>query len=228
MLERILPSTVGYNSGAPRAHTLPGIAPMADPSPETVQLQGCLDRMRAGEAAARDELFRRAGGRLERLTRKMLKGFPGVQRWEQTDDVLQNALVRLLRALRDVQPVSVREFFGLSAELIRRELLDLAKHYYGPRGPGTKHATEAGRRDGEIPVYERPDESHEPSALAGWCEFHRHIAALPEDEREVVGLLFYQELPQAEAAALLNVTVRTVQRRWQSALLKLHQVLKGH
>jgi RNA polymerase sigma-70 factor (ECF subfamily) len=201
---------------------------MANVFPPTTELQGCLDRLRAGDGTARDELLRRAGGRLERLTRKMLKGFPGVQRWEQTDDVLQNALVRLLRALRDVQPASVREFFALSAELIRRELLDLAKHYYGPRGPGTKHATEAGCCEGEVPRYDRPDESHEPSALAGWCEFHRHIAALPDDEREVVGLLFYQELTQGEAAALLHVTVRTVQRRWQSALLKLHQVLKGH
>ena len=45
--------------------------------------------------------------------------------------------------------------------------------------------------------------------LAGWCEFHRHIAGLPADEREVVGLLFYQELTQSEAAAVLDVTVRT-------------------
>ena len=53
------------------------------------------------------------------------------------------------------------------------------------------------------------------------------IAALPDDEREVVGLLFYQELPQAEAAALLHVTVRTVQRRWQSARFALHEALQG-
>jgi hypothetical protein len=26
----------------------------------------------------------------------------------------------------------------------------------------------------------------------------------------------------------LQVTVRTIQRRWQSALLKLHRILKGH
>jgi RNA polymerase sigma-70 factor (ECF subfamily) len=201
---------------------------MADASPASAELQGCLDRLRAGDASARDELVRRAGARLERLTRKMLRGFPGVHRWEQTDDVLQNALVRLLRALRDVHPASVREFFGLSTELIRRELLDLTKHYFGPRGPGTNHATNAGRGDGEPPAYERTDASHEPSALAAWCEFHGHIAELPDDEREVVGLLFYQGLPQPEAAALLRVTVRTVQRRWQSALLKLHQVLKGH
>ena len=199
---------------------------MADASPNTAQLEGYLERMRAGDTTARDELFRRVCGRLERLTRKMLRDFPGVGRWAQTDDVLQNALVRLLRALPEVRPATMREFLGLSAEQIRRELLDLARHYYGPHGEGTNHATNDG--DSRPPAYEKADQTHEPSTLAAWCEFHRQVRTLPPDEREVVDLLFYQELTQAEAAALLQVTVRTVQRRWQSALLKLHQILKGH
>ena len=62
------------------------------------------------------------------------------------------------------------------------------------------------------------------NALAQWTELHQHIDALPDDEREVVGLLFYQGLSQAEAAELLGVSVRTVQRRWHSALCKLHSV----
>src|SRR5262249_15237218 len=40
------------------------------------QLQGLLDRMRAGDAAARDELIGRAYVRLGRLAHKMLGGFP--------------------------------------------------------------------------------------------------------------------------------------------------------
>src|SRR5262249_8376302 len=199
---------------------------MANASPQTTLLQAYLERMHAGDRAARDELFRQVGGRLERLTRKMLKGFPGVQRWAQTDDVLQSALVRMLRALQDVHPASMREFFALTTEQIRRELLDLARHYYGPQGAGTKHASLAGD-NGSRPPYEKPDPSTQPSLLAAWSEFHQQVSKLPADEREVVDLLFYQELTQAEAAGLLNVTVRTVQRRWQSALLKLHQILKG-
>jgi RNA polymerase sigma factor (sigma-70 family) len=199
---------------------------MADASPATTEIQGYLDRIRAGDLSAREQLFRRVGDRLERLAHRMLQGFPGVRRWEQTGDVLQNALVRLLRALPEVQPATVRQFFALSAEQIRRELLDLAKHYFGPQGAGAKHATEAGRPDGAGPLHDRPDRSHEPRLLAAWCEFHARVRELPDDEREVVDLLFYQELTQAEAAAILNVTVRTVQRRWQSALLKLHTLLK--
>lgn len=200
---------------------------MVDASLPVTELQACLDRLREGDLTAQDELLRHAYDRLKRLTRKMLKGFPGVKRWAETDDVLQNALIRLLRALQAVRPAGVREFFGISTEQIRRELLDLARHYFGPQGLGTKHATNADGDPVKGHAYDRPDQSHEPSTLAMWCEFHQQVNELPPDEREVVGLLFYQELTQVEAAALLQVTVRTVQRRWQAALLKLHQILKG-
>jgi RNA polymerase sigma factor (sigma-70 family) len=200
---------------------------MDEAFPRTTELRNYLHRMQLGDAAAREELFQRATGRLERLTQKMLKGFTGVQRWVEAADVLQNALLRLLRALGEVQPNSVREFLALSAAQIRRELLDLARHYYGPRGLGANHATQAGRDSSLPPLHDQPDTGQEEGTLEAWCEFHRQVQALPDEEREVVDLLFYQELSQAEAAALLEVTVRTVQRRWQAALVKLHQILKG-
>jgi RNA polymerase sigma-70 factor (ECF subfamily) len=200
---------------------------MDEAFPRTTELRNYLHRMKSGDPVAREELFQRATGRLERLTQKMLKGFTGVQRWVEAGDVLQNALLRLLRALGEVQPNSVREFLALSAAQIRRELLDLVRHYYGPRGLGANHATQAGRDSSLPPLYDQPDRSQEEGTLEAWCEFHGQVQALPDEEREVVDLLFYQELPQAEAAALLQVTVRTVQRRWQAALVKLHQTLKG-
>lgn len=191
--------------------------------PQTALLQAWLARLRAGDPAALDGLLRHAGERLQRLTHQMLAGFPGVRRWAETDDVFQNALVRLLRALACVAPESPRAFLGLAAEQIRRELIDLSRHYYGPEGLGANHATRAP----DAPPPEKADLSQEPARLAEWAELHRHIGDLPDDERELFGLLFYQGLRQTEAAELLGVTVRTVQRRWQTALLKLHRVLKG-
>jgi RNA polymerase sigma-70 factor (ECF subfamily) len=119
----------------------------------------------------------------------------------------------------------MRNFFALAAQQIRRELIDLARHYYGPLGHGTKHASRPGTEGTQIA--DRPDSTFEPSDLAEWCEFHEQIDHLPEEEREVIDLLFYQGLTQADAAALLNVTVRTVQRRWHAALLKVHMLLHG-
>jgi RNA polymerase sigma-70 factor (ECF subfamily) len=195
---------------------------MAD-SDQTALLQRCLDRLRAGDAAARDELLRRACDRLTHLTRKLLGDQSGVRRWEETDDVLQNALLRLCRALEQDTPRSVRDFFRLSATLIRRELIDLARHHRGPEGAGAHHASHPGGPE----TVGRPDETHEPSRLAMWGDCHRLVDALPDAEREVFDLLWYQELSQAEAAALLGVSERTVQRRWQSARLAVFRALGG-
>jgi RNA polymerase sigma-70 factor (ECF subfamily) len=192
------------------------------------QLYLLLARLRAGDEAARNELFRHAAGRLERLTRKMLRRFPGVRRWAETDDVLQSALIRLLRSLESVPPATPRDFLGMAAEQIRRELIDLARHYYGPQGLGANHASRGGCDGSRDPVAAQPAPAEEPSALSAWCEFHERVQHLPPEEREVVDLLFYQELTQGEAAELLQVAKRTVQRRWQSALLKLHAALKDH
>lgn len=194
---------------------------MADPSPETLQLQGCLLRMRAGDPAALDEVFRHLGDQLRRLARQMLRTHPAVKRWVETDDVTQGALVRLMRAVKDVQPNSMRDFFALAAQQIRRELIDLARHYYGPQGHGRHHA-ELSERNGDP-----ADRSADPSSLAEWCEFHTRIEQLPAEEREVVDLLFYQGMSQADAAALLDVSIRTVQRRWHAALLQIHDALHG-
>src|SRR4051794_41953005 len=69
---------------------------MSDEAVNTAQLNNWIDRLRAGDPAARDELLRKVCNRLERLARKMLQRFPDVRRWAQTDDVLQNALMRLM------------------------------------------------------------------------------------------------------------------------------------
>src|SRR5437867_3986367 len=100
----------------------------------STQIQGCIDRMRSDDAAARDELLAHTSERLTRLTRKMLRDFPGAHLWEQTDDVLQNAALRLCRALGEVQPPTVADFFRLAAAQIRREWLDLARRYSGAHG----------------------------------------------------------------------------------------------
>jgi RNA polymerase sigma-70 factor (ECF subfamily) len=184
-----------------------------------------VERIQSGDGAVWGELLGHVGGRLERLTHNMLQGYPGVKRWEQTNDVLQKALVRLDRALREVRPASMREFFGLASLQIRRELLDLANHYSGPEGLG-KNLDSLPNGQFGMAFPEPVDRSPTPSRLAEWCEIHQRIACLPEEEREAFNLLHYQGVTQAEAAALLGVSVRTVQRRWHSALLLLHDLLK--
>ena len=195
---------------------------MTEPTLNTTQLHHWLARYRAGDPAAANSLLRATCGRLESLARKMLRGFPKVRLHVQTDDVLQNALVRLLRALETMEPASLPDFFNLAAVLMRRELLDLARHFRciirheeSPLGqPGA---------NGKAAEPELVDRSDEAQDLDRWTRFHEEVARLPAEEREVVGLVFYHGWTQEETAELFGVTKRTVQRWWQSALLKLRQ-----
>jgi RNA polymerase sigma factor (sigma-70 family) len=203
---------------------------MGDAVSQTRQIQGWIDRLRAGDETARKELFNCAYQRLLQLTRKMLRSYPRVHRWEETDDVMQNAAMRLHRSLADVHPATTADFFRLAALNVRRELLDLAKHYYGPHGQGANYQTQGqGSGSGAQlgPAQNEPDAGDGPDRLAAWTEFHQRVETLPAEERDVFGLLWYQGLSQAEAAEVLGVSERTVKRWWQSARLKLHEALGG-
>lgn len=190
------------------------------------QLQRDIERALAGDDSARSALIDHASDRLVKLTRKLFHRHPDLRRWEETDDVAQTAMLRLHRALADVRPESVRHFFNLAAVMIRRTLLDLAKHHLGPHGHGANHYT-----DGVPPdepggaVHRTPDPASEPTDLEGWTAFHVQVGQLPNDEQEVVNLLFYEALTQQEAAKVLGISVRTLKRRWQSARCRLHDAL---
>lgn len=188
-------------------------------------LQGLIELAQKGDETARQALLDHACDRLLRLTRKMFHAHQNLRRWMETGDVFQGSMLRLHRALSQVKLESVRHFFNLAALQIRRELLDLAKHHFGPHGQGTKHHTDGQPADDEGgAIHDRADDD-EPTDLEAWSSFHAEVDALSEDEREVVNLLWYEELNQEEAASVLGISLRTLKRRWHSARLKLHEAL---
>jgi RNA polymerase sigma-70 factor (ECF subfamily) len=176
--------------------------------------------MRAGDRAAEDELLRQVEDRLKRLARRMLRGFPAVSRWEETSDVLQKGSLRLLRALQAVRPESTQQFFALASQHMRYALLDLTRHY---RQLNALHQSDGVADSAGMPAHEPLDPAPSLDELEKWCEVHRKIDELPEQEREVVDLHFYQGLTKAEVAEQLDVNVRTVQRLWNAALQRLHR-----
>lgn len=104
---------------------------------DTTGLQDLLDQP-APSADANEKLIAHAWQRLLVLTRKMLHHYPRLRRWEQTEDVFQTAALKLYQAMRDVRPKTTAEFFGLAALQIRRTLIDLARHHFGPEGDSSR------------------------------------------------------------------------------------------
>jgi RNA polymerase sigma factor (sigma-70 family) len=181
----------------------------------TESLHDLVSRHQAGDRAALDRLVRRTVGRLERLARKMLRGFPAVRAREQTGDILQSALLRLTRALRRVTPRSVRDYYRLAAEQIRRELYDLARRY------SRRPAGELGDIDPAEPASDSADD------LLRWAALQEAVERLPTDEREVFGLTFYHGWTQPRIAALLQISDRQVRRLWTAACLRLNEAIGG-
>jgi RNA polymerase sigma factor (sigma-70 family) len=184
-----------------------------------------LDRLRDGDGSARDRLIALAQGRFVALARAMLRRHPHVRRWEQTDDLLQAALVRLHRSLAEVRPEGVRHFDNLAAAQIRRELIDLARRYHGPEGLGAHHHTDGA--DPGVRLAQVPESAGRPESLEEWAAFHEAVERLPEEERRVMDLLWYRGLTHAQAAEALGVATKTVQRRWASARLMIRDALGG-
>lgn len=199
---------------------------MPELSFHTLNLQNWLGRLRAGDAAARDELLRACQTRLEVLVRKMLKRHAPVGRWVEEWDVFQNAALRLLRALEGTDVADTQAFFNLAAAVIRRELIDLARHFHGPQGVGANHASRP-PGDHDSPVPEPAASISDPGELDRWAALHEAVERLPPEEREVFGLTFYHDWPQAKIAELFGVDERTVRRRWRRAVESLSAALGG-
>lgn len=191
------------------------------PSGHTTAVQRCIERLHAEQPGARDELVRITRDRLLAMARNLMSRYPGLRRWEQSDDVVQNVQIRLLRCFDQIPLGSARDFFRLAAVNMRRELIDLSRHHFGEEGDGANHATPHGDEGpcelGNVATCGRDD----PALLAEWAELHEHVARLPDEERDVVDLHWYHGFSQQEAAALLGISLKTVKRRWLAAKAQL-------
>jgi RNA polymerase sigma-70 factor (ECF subfamily) len=149
----------------------------------------------------------------------MCRSFPNVKDCTETLDVLQSSLMRFLHTLQQIDPLpaTTRDFFNLAAVHIRRELLDLARHFKNKRWLPLTVSDSCSTGNHNEPAA--------PTAadFEKWEHFHEAVAALPVEECEVVGLVFYHGWKQDEIATLLQVSERTVRRRWKDACERLRE-----
>ena len=201
-------------------HTM-GRVTSTDTFPGTTsdRLAACLERLAAGDKSARDEILEVCQQRLRVLSHRLLGKFARVRRWDNTDDVAQNAAIRLHRALGDTVPDSPRGLMALMSVQIQRELIDLARKHSGPHSWAANHDTNAGVNDGACRVEEASDGDQRDEAvpIERWEEFHAAIESLPGDLREVFRMVWYLGLDRESAAKTIGCSVRTLGRMWAEA-----------
>jgi len=132
----------------------------------------------------------------------------------QAEELLSAVAERLLKAMRQVRPRTVRQFFALANQHMRWELNDLARRL--------------DERPSVLPL-EADLVPSPPSSDSGLGANGRRILEaiddLPDDEREVFGLVRVQGMTQTEAADVLGVATITVKRRLNRGLRLLTEQL---
>jgi RNA polymerase sigma-70 factor (ECF subfamily) len=188
--------------------------------PTTVAVQRLLDAL-AGDAPAEPivrELLDRAVRRLQLISAGMLhRNYPRLTHPPlnlSTDELLGGVVAGLIVALRKVRPRTVREFFGLAAQHMRWQLNDLARLL-------DEQSAVLTLDEGGIPSPPSSGSALTPNARY----MLEAIDGLPTDEREAFNLIRIQGLTYPEAAEVLGVSVKTVQRRLNRARLLLAEKL---
>lgn len=191
----------------------------------TAHVANLLQLLRNGDAGSVQALLEASMRRLQLLAKRISHNLPGVKRWEQTDDLVQNSMIRLWKALEKHRPETPLDYYRLASTIMRRELIDLSRHYFGAEGVGRNLARTSNVLDSQLqsPVELKVDQTNEPSKLASWTEFHSYVDSLDEEQRLLFDLLWYQGLTLTQAAELLGSSERTTRRRWKLARVALYE-----
>src|SRR5687768_81525 len=145
------------------------------------------------------ELLAGSVNRLHLLCRSMLfRHYPRLTQPPlnlRPDEMLSAVSERMLKAMRQARPHTVREFFALANQHLRWELNDVARRL-------DKQAPAVEVRESFVAA---PGESSGSQLSPSAARILEAIANLPDEEREVFDLVRIQEMTQPEAAEVVGV-----------------------
>ena len=186
----------------------------------TAVVQRYLDQL-AGDSPAEPvvrALLDRAIRRLHLLCATLLyRSYPRLTQPPlnlQAEELLSAVAERLLKAMRQIRPQNVRQFFALANQHMRWELNDLARRL-------DEQPTIVELREGLVPAPASTGSGLSPNGR----RMLEAIDNLPDDEREAFGLVRVQGMTQTEAARVLGVSAVTVKRRLNRGLRLLTEKL---
>ena len=171
---------------------------------------------RKGDEAALDALVPLVYAELRRIAKRCIAG-ERVGQTLQATALVNEAYLRLVD-VRQVNWQNRAHFFAMSARLMRRILVDVARSKrYQKRGGGAIKVT----LDDELVA--AAERSHDLVALD---DALGALAAVDERKAQVIELRFFGGLSVEETATVLNVSVDTVMRDWKLAKVWLLRELR--
>ena len=179
------------------------------------EITGLLRAWSEGDRAAFDKVMPLVYDELHRLAARYLAGERSAPSFQAT--ALVNEVCLLLLGWDAMQWQNRGHFFAVSAQMMRRVLVDIARRRRADRRGGA--AVRVSLEDVDVPA---------PARDLDLLDIDSALEALAlQDPRKarVVELRFFGGLSVDEAAEALGVSARTVHKEWAFARVWLYRVL---
>lgn len=184
----------------------------------TGDLTRLLRTWHAGDAEAFDELVPLVYDELHRIALRCLAGERSTVSLQAT--ALVNEVCLRLLGWDGVHWQNRDHFFAVSAQMMRRVLVDIARRRRAERRGGPSVI--------RVPVDEIELAAAEPDAgLVAIDEALAQLASKDSRKARVVELRFFGGLSMEEAATALGISLRTAQNDWAFARSWLYRALTG-
>lgn len=193
----------------------------ADPDGAGREITEALVALREGSPGAMDRLMPLVYEQMRRIAHRRLDSEPTGHTLSTTGLVHETYLK--LVGQTQAQWQDRAQFFAVAAGAMRRILVDYARRNRaarrggGPAGAPIRVSLE----DVELPVAERA------AAIIALDEALERLGQMDPRAARVVECRFFGGLTEAETAAALGVSQRTVAREWVAARAWLHQEVRG-
>jgi RNA polymerase sigma factor (sigma-70 family) len=196
-------------------------------------MDGCLERLAAGDDTAWDELIDYAFDRLQGLCRTLVyKQLSEPDPRITPNVVLAEVHKRLVTAMKNpkVQPKNAEQFLGLAARNIRWQIGDMIRArpplvdvQLIDTNPGARRYPDGRGLSAELEAYEAAVKEEEK-----WCILDKTLNTLSENEREIFDLCWTLDLSQSKVAELLSKTRNEVDSIWRKVKKKIGAALKDY
>jgi RNA polymerase sigma factor (TIGR02999 family) len=181
-------------------------------------LGNVLTRARGGDALALDDLFQALYPELRRLAHAKLA--PHARSTMLDTTVLVHECYLKFSAASQLPPQDRAHFLAYSARVMRSVIVDLARAGQAQRRGGDALHVTLGTEVAESVPQPEEDVLHVDEALKQLAELDPRLA-------QVVEMRYFGGMTEADIAAVLGVTDRTVRRDWEKARLLLAAALRG-
>ena len=184
--------------------------------PPCGEVSGLLRAWGDGDRDALDRLTPVVYDELRRLARRYMRGErPGHSL--QTTALVNEAYMRLVD-YKSMQLQNRAHFFAVSAQLMRRILVEQARRHNLKRGGGVQHVSLE-----ETAIVD----DDRPADLVALDDAMNALARIDPRKVQVVEMRFFGGLSVEETAEVLKVSPVTVMRDWSTAKAWLYRELTG-